>query len=218
MPFPMTHLCIAEYILSLHTPYSEDDAAAFMLGHLAPDAVHYRPGFTGADKKITHLCPVNDERWGAISDNEAWITRVIDFYHTHAPQRDNPFLRGYCAHILEDIFNNIQIWSPFRLAHPEEAARGYGSAYHREWGAIDRKLYQDRGDSRIMPLLVQAYGVDMPGLVTAEEIDAIRDNVLYVSYQDEPKADTADNRFVSYERVTRFVAEAALFASQHLPD
>jgi len=60
MGFPMVHLCIAKELFSLKPDIK--NLPDFFTGALAPDAVHFRQGFTGDDKKKSHLVPGN-EKW-----------------------------------------------------------------------------------------------------------------------------------------------------------
>ncbi|MDR0271692.1 MAG: zinc dependent phospholipase C family protein, partial [Clostridiales bacterium] len=128
MPFPLTHLCVAWHIIEKS---GSKNAAQFILGSIAPDAVHHREEFIngynpsiGAEKKITHLCPISDERWGHVTDNEGWEERVKKFLREHA---NNAFAAGYAAHVLTDICNNKTLWYNFRTNFPQEAVKGYTS-------------------------------------------------------------------------------------------
>ena len=87
MAFPLTHLIVAENITKTHDIKDESD---FLLGSIAPDAVHYRKSFVGASmseigkaKKASHLCPVSDEKWGSITDNDGWLICVENFLGEH---------------------------------------------------------------------------------------------------------------------------------------
>jgi hypothetical protein len=219
MPYPMTHLYIADRILDLR-PMPEENAASFLLGGIAPDGVHFRPGFTGADKKITHLCPVSDERWGRVTENDKWLGLVLDYKNTKAPA--DAFILGYCAHIISDICNNRELWIPYFQNNPEDAGKGYGSDYYKEWEQIDARLFQElKPGSRIINLLPKAKSRHMPGLVTAAEIDAIRGNVLFaddifISYPNKPPADTSNLRYLSFERVKQMIDDAAVSAEKEL--
>ena len=211
MAFPITHLLVADALLDRRAR-SDEDAAQFMLGALAPDAVHYREGFVGAAmknigpaKKVTHLCPVSDERWGAVTDNGGWVQ------HVKAWMRGNfgPLADGYAVHVLTDIHNNMTLWERFRTTYPEEAVKGYTSDYYRDLQEIDLRLYLSHVQGgKIERLLATAVPCDMPGLVTAGELGAIRDNILYENYKGRTLDDSHEFRFVSYDGTLEFVEEA----------
>lgn len=52
MPLPMVHLAIA---VQAHKLISSEPTPAFLLGSIAPDAIHMRPNTTRNDKQKTHL-------------------------------------------------------------------------------------------------------------------------------------------------------------------
>jgi hypothetical protein len=180
MPFPYTHIKAAERFLTLQ-PMNEDKTAAFLLGCLAPDGVHYREGFVGADKKLSHLCPVSGEKWGRITENDKWLGLVKDYYTDNGT--DDPFILGYCFHIVTDIVNNRDLFMEYWKNNPQDAAKGYQSERQKEWEQIDSRLYQESAERKqTEALLTKGTARDMPGLVSAEEINALRHNIIHVSY------------------------------------
>jgi len=211
MAFPITHLLVADELLA-RCPRPGADGAQFMLGALAPDAVHYREGFEGAAmknignaKKVTHLCPVNDEPWGSVTLNDDWIQRV----KVWTKNSTGPMAEGYAVHVLTDIHNNLTLWERFRTQYPTEAAKGYASDYYRDLQEIDIRLYLSHvKDTRIEMLLRCARPYDMPGLVSAGEIGTIRDNILCENYKGRTPVDGYKYAFVSYDEMLVFIDEA----------
>jgi len=211
MAFPITHLLVAGELLA-HCPRAGADAAQFMLGALAPDAVHYREGYAGAAmnnigsaKKITHLCPVSDERWGAVTDNGGWVNNVRAWLRGN----HGPFADGYAVHVLTDIHNNMTLWERFRTLYPGEAAKGYASDYYRDLYEIDLRLYLAHvKDGEIERLLATAKPCEMPGLVTAGETGAIRDNILYENYKGRTLDAAHEFKYITCDDTLGFVADA----------
>jgi hypothetical protein len=225
MPFPVTHLYIAERVLTLR-PMPEDAAASFLLGAIAPDGVHYRPNFNGDAKKQTHLCPESDEKWGRVTENDKWQKMVVNLSRFH---QSDPFMLGYFTHIISDICNNREIWMPYVKKHPKDAAKGYASDYYKNIEQLDSYLYQQlKPNNRIERLIKKAPIRDAPGLVTAEEVDAIRynaftkdidptrKNIFFTSYPDKPPADLSDCRYVSLPEVESLIENAAQCAVREL--
>ena len=232
MAFPITHLLVADALLSRY-PRTDTDAAQFLLGALAPDAIHYRKDFAGAEmknigaaKKITHLCPVSDERWGEVTDNEGWIECIKEFAHTHTGSQTGrgainsqenssaayAQAEGYVVHALTDCYNNMTLWDRFRTQHPAEAAKGYASGYYRDLQEIDLRLYLAYvAGSKIERLLAMAEPCDMPGLVSAGEIRAIRDNILCENYKGRVPLDGYEYSFVTYDEALDYIAKTADF-------
>ena len=212
MAFPITHLLVAGALLGRIPGYEDTDATQFMLGALAPDAVHYREGFVGAAmknighaKKVTHLCPISDERWGAVTDNEGWVKCVQAWLKSNT----GPLAKGYAVHALTDIYNNMTLWECLRTRHPAEAAAGYASDYYRDLKEIDLRLYLSHfKGTKLERLLESAEPCDMPGLVTAGELGAIRDNILYENYNGRTPAAGYEYTFLTYDETLKFIEDA----------
>jgi len=202
-------------------PKTEQDAAQFMLGSVAPDAIHYREAFRGAAmsnigpaKKITHLCPVSDEIWGHVTDNEGWIECVKEFLRAHP--RD-AFAEGFAAHVVTDIHNNKTIWNKFRTNHPEEAAKGYTSEYYNDMKKIHTRLYQEfPATDEIFALLAKAKPQGVSDIIFAEETEAIKQNLLYENFKDTPKTHSGEPHvyhFVTYDDTLEYIQGAAEFSA-----
>ncbi|MCL2188569.1 MAG: hypothetical protein FWC16_06445 [Defluviitaleaceae bacterium] len=226
MSFPITHLRVA-YAVAKKMHLSETQTAQFLLGALAPDGVHYRPALYGAEmhiigaaKKISHLCPVSDEPWGFVTDNEGWVQEIKAFLLEHP---NDVLAAGYAVHALTDLHNNRTIWTRFRLKHPEMAKVGYGSDYYNETAALDLALYQEAETVPMMALLRTAAARDFIGRVSAEDIHAIRDSLYleksdaYTAYVNQPPAQVGDFRFVTMHDMRQFLTEATEFAFAHMP-
>ena len=219
MSFPITHLRVAD-IVAQSLKLDDEQGADLLLGSLAPDGVHYRAGLhgdamhdIGAMKKISHLCPVSEERWGQVTDNENWLAEVKQFLH-----KETDYLAiGYAVHVLTDLFNNMTLWHNFRTHYPDEAAKGYASVYYRELPLLDLELYQQKETRRILRLLPLAVPRDFPGRVNAEEIAAIRASIFakksgsYQAYVNQPPADTSGNRLITSGMMRDFVDSAVAF-------
>jgi len=229
MAFPLTHLCVAYRILEksdlliggLNLP-SIEQRRAFILGSIAPDAVHYRKGLVdaemsciGATKKVVHLCPESNEKWGQVTDNDGWVECVRDFLQETG---NDAFATGYVVHVLTDIFNNKGIWHEFRTKYPAEAAKGYKSDYYRDMRNIDFLIYNEFfRDSDIKLLLQDAVPQDFMGLITAEELQDLKDNLLHVAYKDVPEnVDTSGCSYVTYPQMLEFIDAAAEFCMEQL--
>jgi hypothetical protein len=213
-------------LAALSLNLSDEETALFLLGSLAPDGVHFREGLFGAAmdkigaiKKTSHLCPVSDEKWGWVTDNNGWIAEVIRFRQNHP---NDPLALGYAVHVLTDIYNNMTLWVSYRAGFQDEAAKGYAGGYYNELASIDLKLYQEPETERILRLLAAAAARDFPGLVAATEIHAIRDGLFkesngpYNTYANRPPAGVSDHRFITFEQIKTFINDAAAFALSNL--
>ena len=218
MAFPITHLIIAKKMLEDN---HIQDAESFLLGSIAPDAVHFRESFVGASmatigqaKKITHLCPVSDEKWGSVTDNDGWLSLVQTFLSQDAK---TAFRLGYATHVLTDIYNNKTIWKDFWTNHPIEAKKGYKSAYYEDLKIIDALLNENRPVMLdICETLSSAKPDRIDGLVSPGEVEAIKQSII-LQYGQSSQTSKYDKKysfsFVSYDEMLIFVKAAALFCS-----
>ena len=201
---------------------TEAEEAQFLLGSIAPDAIHYRKAFLdaemkhiGAAKKITHLCPTSDEPWGQVTDNDGWIKCVKDFLKTNP---NHPFAAGYTAHVLTDIQNNRTLWDNFRTNHPTEAAKGYTSGYYDDLRHLDMLMYKSLSESqKIIPLLTKAIPEEMPNLVTKEEVSAIQSNIIHEHFKNTAYIDKDyQYNFITLDDMLNFIKEATNFCTEML--
>ena len=208
MPFPMTHFLVAGNILKV-TPSIRDDAA-FILGSVAPDAVHCRSDYRSEDKQKSHLCE-GLGKWGMLSDYNAWLENIFAFFK-NAMRNDHDFLYGYCVHILCDICGNVHNWAPFRTAYPEEAARGYRNAMTLEDGAADVWLWQNTPErDAIFERLRRGSCRDVFDWVTAGEIEGFRDGILRERYAGAGPVDISGHRFAAEDAVRSFIGTATKY-------
>jgi len=213
----MIHLHIANKIATIH-PELIKSPSQFYLGALAPDSVHFRTEFIANEKKITHLCD-SDENWGEVTDNERWTTSVIAFLHEHKDSDNSCFALGYVVHILSDIYNNIHIWTPYRKSVNMQMniSKYYGSSYHKEQAMVDFRLALELEDKKsVWESLETAIAITMPNIVYAKDIEKLRENILYVQYENITDTDTTKNEIYTYQNALTQIENTTKFISQTL--
>jgi hypothetical protein len=210
MPFQMTHLHIAKNIHQLF-PETIKDLSQFYLGTVAPDAVHNRAGYISDYKKASHLC-VGDERWGMLTNNDKWIESVLEFLYKNKNSDNYNFILGYSCHVLSDIYNNIAVWTPFRLEYPDELAKGYGGLYHQESEKVEIELaLREENKDNFWVHLEKAKSTSLNDIIFAEEIEKHKENILYNWYKDKEHQDISSNKLVTIESTMNFVEDATNF-------
>lgn len=170
----MIHLCVAHRIMQL-LPIAQP--AQFMLGAMAPDAVHTRENLSGQDKYHSHLC-VGEQPWGQIADNAGWRENVRKQLDAWRGKPDWSIHQGYCAHILTDVAWNEQIYRPMKAAHPQEFVGGWESPFHDACNDVDVKLYHQTDHDAIWALLHASDPIEISGLITQQELSAERASLL----------------------------------------
>ncbi len=217
MPYQMVHLCIAKKVLDLH-PNIIKNPPQYYLGSLAPDAVHFRAGFTPEDKKASHLC-VGSERWGEITNNDAWADNIIALLNTNRGSENRDFIYGYCTH-------NIEIWSPFKLKYygsllMSDYGTGYDGdgikAFHAEDLDADLRVYH-ASDFRdeIWEHLSKSKGIELDGLVHADELHKIRNHILYKQYKDRYIDEAFESSYIKYQDYLSFLENTVSYIADEL--
>lgn len=204
MPFAMTHLNIAYNIIS-STPQIKKPCD-FMLGAIAPDSVHFIENYNSNIKKKSHLC-VGDEKWGRITNNQEWLSNVLDFLQQNKHTENIDFIYGYCSHILADIENNTKIWTPFLLENKETLKNGRGSRYHQESYDMDYELYLLNPQQKIIwEMLEEATCYDIPNVVGGDEINKMKQDTLHSRFFNRQSVDLSMNKYVTLSGIQEFIS------------
>lgn len=202
MPLPMIHLAIAVE-LGTHDPLYM--SPAFLLGSIAPDAIHMRPDATRDDKRSTHLIK---HPGGFPQDDE--IQALL--------QGETPvFEMGYAAHILTDSLWRQTILETFKSRIPDKLDQAaHRTLYYQDTDQIDFDLYhQAAWRAEVWDKLAQAEAVDFPPLLTGAEIDGWRDRTLrwFTELKQEPGITP---QYITGPMVQDFISAAAEHVGTHL--
>jgi len=205
MPFAMTHLYIAYNILN-STP-EINRPCDFMLGAIAPDAVHFLDNYNSDFKKKSHLC-IGDEKWGNITNNQEWLSHILDFLKHNDFGEKKDFIYGYCSHIITDLQNNIKIWTPFLAENKDALEKGMGSIYHQESFNIDYELYliNPQRQRHIWELLKGAAGYDIENIIGSREIDKMKQHILNSRFSSREASDVSSNKYVTIPGTLEFIS------------
>jgi hypothetical protein len=170
MPLPMIHLAIAIKLAESEPSAAEPD---FLLGSLAPDAIHMRSGAGMGDKNATHLRD---------AQGKPDLAGIRTFLNDNRYKAELPasFAAGYAAHLISDYLWIATIYTDFKrqLTHLDpEALR---KLYYLETDQVDFDLYRQMDwREKVWDQLSQAIALDFPPLLSADEIDGWRDHTLH---------------------------------------
>jgi hypothetical protein len=196
MPLPMIHLAVAVHMFD-----GGNVPGPFLLGSIAPDAIHMRKGTAREEKKRTHLNV--DARYedfdtlmatylrylhgGPGADAEVGPVMAADGRFTHGADGQalddwRWFVRGYFAHLLTDYHWHGSVYANFK-----ERAIGDGleqkerdRAYYCDTDQIDFNFYRGkRWKGDVWAGLVQARQVAFEPYLTADEINYWRYRVVH---------------------------------------
>lgn len=177
MPLPMVHLLLAEKI---GEKIGKTPDAYFLLGSIAPDAIHMRPGTTRKDKHRTHF--FGGKQWDVAEVQHHW-KMVMDKLEGYcdADSETWSFATGYCIHTLLDITWIEQVFNVLAMTL---RAGGIGfedirTKYYAETNACDAFLYQQSAwVPKTRSLLKEVPTLGFEQVLTAGEIGLWRDVIL----------------------------------------
>lgn len=202
VPYALVHLAIA-----LRAQAPQEPSPAYLLGCLAPDAIHARPGADRALKRHTHLLDRAGE-WPA--PLQAWL---VDLGPLGDVQRD--LVRGYATHLLSDRLWAATVVAEFRASAPpglEEAA--LARLYYGEMDALEGALYRALPWRPAVAAALMAAPVEpIPGLISAQELDEWREITLERWPQMAARPATPLH-YACETRVWAYVEEAATLVRQ----
>jgi hypothetical protein len=165
MPLPMVHLFIAE------TMFKQRDLplnADFLLGSIAPDAIHMRDNWTRDDKRRTHFNLAEDTELEQLFEN-----KLRPFFEPFcSDDAATCQSKGYIAHVLTDFLWNQSVYGSFRRLVEQEKIENERALYYTETDQIDFNFFHNEPwRLHTWQLLTQSSAVDIPELLTASEID-----------------------------------------------
>lgn len=212
MPYSMLHLFIGQRLLP---ELSIADAGAFLLGCVAPDAVHFHPNYVSEFKRISHFVP-DGIAWGDCREeaNPIWLNNVRDFLRESCSGTPRDFALGYASHVIQDIYNNMTLWTPLRHRAEAECRPELLERYRMESIAVDRALHC-RGDE-VLSRLSRARAMGIPGRVEAEDVERLRQSLLADPHAGQPMPDLSAHQCLTEATVESFLRDAADFTLEQL--
>ena len=199
MPLPMVHLAIA---VQMHRLGGRTLCQDFLLGSIAPDAIHMRPNARYSDKLHVHLSEKSDHRY-----DEA--RRLLTQYNS-TDFLSIGFTGGYVAHLLTDFLWRDSVVEAFYKRVPQNLSPEETRAlYYKETDQIDFNLYNQmpwRKD--VWSLLAVTQPKDFTSLLTSAEIKQWRDRVLkwFDEFKQEPMSEPIH---ITYEETLDFINQSA---------
>lgn len=199
MPLKMVHLAVAVKMCALE---GSTPAPDFLLGSIAPDAIHMRDGSRPDDKQRTHFSEIPDLQHD----------RLRELLASSGSPRLSPlgFTEGYVAHVLTDHLWGETIGILFRnKVSPDLIPQERASLYDRETDQIDIDLYrQAPWRTEVWLKLASTQPKDFGTLLTAEEIAKWRDRAL-AWYEDPAHEPKIKPIHITGEDISGFIVQAA---------
>lgn len=153
MAYAMIHFIIAnEFAKDLEI----EDKPIFLLGSIAPDAVHAREDFNLVLKADSHFMQ-REAKWGEVITEEPmviWYNHMKEAFEQRIKnaktQKEQLFLKGYFIHILTDIFNSKLFYGRYLAKYGVENVLSFREKYKTECIKQDNYLYHTYPDSQVV--------------------------------------------------------------------
>lgn len=206
MPWPMVHFAVANEM------YEGQVSPAFLLGSIAPDAIHAREGATRKEKILSHF--VKDDR---LADSALLTSKYLEYIGLSEEPEWTEYAAGYFIHIYTDERWTTTLYADFEQKvqkDPEEIRR----IYNEEVSQLEYKLLRSSPwMNGIITQLQAATGFDMDSFVSAEEVEKYREIKLdWLSDQtNEPGIELI---YFTEDRVHDFIKKTANEAKELLKE
>ena len=209
MSFQMIHMEIAYRVMEKLS--LTEGREAFMLGSVAPDAVHMRADYTVESKIHSHLFE-GCGPWGDVRDNERWLRNIDQFWNAYGKDETEVSLKmlaaGIFVHCMTDYWNDVTIWNGTRREYVPPMDPGqFREAFYTEAKAIDKWLYHTSAHTgEIRSLLAAAEEESLADYFTAEDTAKIKKHLLNVQYN-APVPDISGFTYYPRPKLERFLAD-----------
>lgn len=171
MPLPMVHLAVA---MQIRTTQRQEPTASFLLGSLAPDAIHMREQASTDDKHAVHLRTTTEQL------HHHTLRDLLERSRQDTPDRQD-FAEGYAVHLLTDWHWFTRLYTTFRQTIPDTlTAQEVRALYYQETDQIDFDLFSQMPWRRqVWAKLATAQPTDFDVLLSADEIGHWQYRVLH---------------------------------------
>lgn len=171
MSYTMTHILVAENVAK-HIKGIKD-FPTYIVGSIAPDAVHARADYDPAQKEKSHLF-TEGLRWGHVENDSqvtAWVNNVRDYYYTHKGTIDFDFLLGYMVHLFSDVYSSVHFYGPIVLAVGADFEE-MRERFVKENFAYNYYLYREYSRGKDLRAILDAgKAVTLKGAIEKEDIE-----------------------------------------------
>ncbi|WP_230493819.1 hypothetical protein [Paenibacillus polymyxa] len=165
LPWPMVHFAISEN-LSINDP-----SPNFLLGSIAPDAIHMRGKVSREEKGVTHL--VHNDKLPA---KELIMEKCKEYLLKQAGPEWKDFVIGYFSHIYTDLRWTDTVYFDFEKNYRGEK-NDVRKTYNLEVSQVEFDLLRSMGSTeKLFTKLLKAKGYTINPYITQLEVNQYRDN------------------------------------------
>ncbi len=205
MAQPMMHLLIADKIYtekasSIHS-YSD-----FLLGSIAPDAVHVKENYTREIKDISHYK----------FDSKSHISYFDTFFDEYYTSENKDFVVGYLVHLLSDMIWYHSVRVPFKEEFQKAPLQNISmnEAYYADCEQIEQLMFFEKNTSRIIETINKGNAYSLEGLIDAEDVRAWKEKFIY-DYNNR-KNISIQTKYISEQHIRDYIADCAKECTEYL--
>lgn len=193
MPLPAIHLFISN---SIAPRFPIHDKSKYLLGSLAPDAIHAREKSTKDEKRELHFT-------SNLPEIESRINTTFDFYNKNE-NNSYDFILGYVIHVLVDHLWSHLLARYYLKGNCEEKNKDKIKCnYYSEVENIDFYYLEKIQNLEIIKELRNANGEGICNL-TQSEVETWKDLVLD-SFLKYPLYEDSQNAYFTMNKINEFV-------------
>ncbi|WP_167747089.1 zinc dependent phospholipase C family protein [Cohnella luojiensis] len=202
MPLPLVHMCITEHIFRQK---GMEVNPKFLLGSIAPDAIHMRENTTREDKNKTHFNIKEDYTINEIFQNK--MRPFID----DCPEDDQwtMFAKGYVSHVLTDLIWTQTIYDDFKRKVATEQIEDIRTLYYAETDQIDSNLFRNEDwRPQAWEALLNCPPVSVPNMLTQEEVEKWKKRIL--DWHTHPEKEPCiEPKYITEKKVRSFIKDTS---------
>ena len=205
MAQPMMHLLIADKI------YTEKSSSIhlygdFLLGSIAPDAVHVKENYTREIKDISHYK----------FDSKSHISYFDTFFDEYYTSENKDFVVGYLVHLLSDMIWYHSVRVPFKEEFQKAPSQNMSmnEAYYADCEQIEQLMFLEKNASRIIGTINSGKAYSLEGLIDAEDVKAWKEKLIF-DYNN--KRDISiHTKYISEQHIRDYIAKCAKECTEYL--
>ena len=205
MAQPMMHLLIADKIytgnvISIHS-YGD-----FLLGSIAPDAVHVKENYIRELKDISHY------RF----DSKSHISYFDTFINEYQTSENKDFVVGYLVHLLSDMIWYHSVRVPFKKEFLKAPTpnMSMNEAYYADCEHIEQLMFAEKNASHIIEAVNSGKAYSLEGLIDSENVIAWKEKLIF-DYNNK-KNILHHTRYISEQHVRDYIENCTKECTEYL--
>lgn len=209
MAYTMIHILIAEKVLEyLKSPV---DHPTYILGTIAPDAVHAAKDYSRMQKGRSHLF-AEGARWGEVTSEEdlaKWSESIKTFYLKEHDRYDRDFFLGYIVHLLADICSCKNIYAPFYLSIKDDYDEKMAQ-FRKESYCVNYHLYCEYSrEKNLYNILHAGRSCSIDGVFEKSLLDPRIDQLFSFEFKSRDVGHLSENKICTLNNTESLIKEAA---------